>query len=270
MAKLLVYDKDNTHADPDKEYRGSYKKGYIVEVYEDSKPHVSPPQPPFLILQIADRTKVQVESYMQSWDRTVDYAVVARDVVLDGWRLDLSATNPNPSGKGHLTVAKVQNYLERWGAVNIGLSGNAVRFDIAISAILQSPNFWSRDVSLIVFNETAYDEGTGIHRMEADYNAVPPPPRMNLDDFEDMFDDTVTEHDAAVISNAGGVITFDIGRDVVIQRVRDEVQRAAQDTICRRKVYLDPAYADTIIAAGRELVATAAEIAPFIRDRETE
>ena len=39
MAKLLVYDKDNFHADPDKEYRGSYKKGYIVEVFEDSKPH---------------------------------------------------------------------------------------------------------------------------------------------------------------------------------------------------------------------------------------
>ena len=270
MAKLLVYDKDNFHTDSEKEYRGCYKKGYIVEVHEDTKPHVSPLQPPFLILQITDRTKAQVEQYMYQWDRVADYAVIARDVPLDGWRLDLVTINPNPSGKGHITQVMVQGYLEGWGATIIGMSGNAVRFDITIGAILRSGHFWGANVGLIVFNELSYDEGTGVHRTEANYGAVPVPPKTTLDTFEAGFARRVEEVEGTVISNTGGVIVFDIGRDAVIQRVRDEVKLSVADVICRRKVYLDPAYADTIIAAGRELVATAAEVAPFIRDRETE
>jgi len=271
MAKLLVYDKDNFHADPDKEYRGCYKKGYIVEVFEDSKPHVNPPQPPFLILQLTDRTKAQVESYMNQWERIVDYAQIARDVPNDGWRLDLETTNPNPSGKGHITLAKAQNYLENWNAINISKVGNAVRFDISIYNILTSQNFWGTDkVNLVIFNELAYDEGTGVHQVSANYGALPVPQGTTLDQFENNMASRVTEVGGIVITNTGGVITFDIGRDAVIQKAKDDVKRMMQDTICRRHLYLDPTYADTIISAGRELVATAAEVAPFIRDRVTE
>jgi len=271
MAKLLVYEKDNVHIDADKEYRGCYKKGYIVEVFEDSKPHVDPPQPPFLILQVTDRTKSQVDSYMESWIRSVDYNIINRDVALDGWRLDLFTTNPNPSGKGHVPLAKVQTYLENWGAINIGVVSNAVRFDIAISTILQSENFWGTDkVNLIVFNETSYNETNGVHITEANYGALPVPPQTTLQQFEENLESRVFEAGGDVISNTGGVITFDIGRDVVIDKVKEEVKRLATDTICRRQVYLDPSYADAIISAGRFLQATAAEVAPYIKDRMTE
>ena len=270
MAILLVFDHDNTHADPEKEYRGCYKKGYIVQVFEDGTPYVNPPAPPFLILQITGITQAQVEEYQKDWCRIIDYTVIQRSVPLDGWRLDIKATNPNPSGKGRLTVEKVQNYLENWGASIVGLVDNAVRFDIAISTILRSQNFWGVDVSLIVFAELSYDEGTGVHRIRADYSAVPVPEGMTDQKFEESIARSVEEHGGTVISNTGGIITFDIGRDVVIQQVRDEVKQLTEDTICRRRMYLDPAFVDQIIAAGRVMVATPAQVAPYFRNRQEE
>ena len=270
MAILLVFDHDNVHTDSEKDYRGCYKKGYIVQVFEDGTPYVNPPAVPFLILQITGVTKAQVEEYQNDWRRTIEYTIVQRSIPLDGWRLDIKATNPNPSGKGHLTLEKVQNYLENWGASVVGIVDHAVRFDIAISTILQSPNLWGVDVSAIDFTELSYDEGTGVHRTLSDYNAVPIPPNITPQKFAENISQRVVEHGGTVISNAGGVITFDIGRDVVIQRVRSEVKEFTEDTICRRRIYLDPMVADQIIAAGRVMVATPAQVAPYVRNRQAE
>jgi len=270
MAILLVFDHDNIHTDTEKDYRGCYKKGYIVQVFEDGTPYVNPPAPPFLVLQITGVTKAQVEEYQKDWRRTIDYTVVQRSIPLDGWRLDIKVTNPNLSGKGHLTLEKVQNYLENWGASIVGVVDNAVRFDIAISRILRSQRFWGANVSLVVFAELSYDEGTGVHRTRADYSAVPMPEGTTPQKFEEIISQRVEEHGGTVISNTGGIIIFDIGRDVVIQRVRDEVQQRVEDTICRRRLYLAPTFADQIIAAGRVLVATPAQVAPYIRNRQAE
>lgn len=270
MAKLLVFDRDNTHSDPEKEYRGCYKKGYVVETFEDTKPYVNPPQPPFLILQITDKTKAEVDEYMRGWVRQVDYSVIQRSVPLDGWRLELKATNPNASGKGHITLAKVQTYLENWGASIVGVVNNGVQFDITVFGIVQSENFWGKNPSLIVFNEAAYDEATGVHTVEANYGALPVPPKATLQQFEADIAQRVTEVGGTVISNTGGVIVFDIHRDVVVDRVKSEIKRLSEDTVCRRQKYLDPAFVDQIIAGGRVMIATAAEVAPYIKDRITE
>lgn len=65
MAILLVYDKDNTNPNSAKDQSGCYKKGNIVEVFEDGTKYVTPPQPPFLIIQVNGVTKSQVAQYMQ-------------------------------------------------------------------------------------------------------------------------------------------------------------------------------------------------------------
>jgi hypothetical protein len=64
MAILLIFDRDNTHPDPEKDVRGCWKRGMVVEVFEDDKPLVLPPAEPFYLVKIAGVTKAQAEKYM--------------------------------------------------------------------------------------------------------------------------------------------------------------------------------------------------------------
>jgi hypothetical protein len=261
MALLLIFDHDVTDPDPSRDYAAP-KKGYVIDVYESSEPYVGNPDPPFVILNISDRTKAEVEQYIQGWRRKVDYNIIARDISLDGWRLDLFTTNLNASGVGHVPLAKVQTYLENWGAQNINVVNNAVRFDITVSAALRSKNFWDVDTQLIVFNEIAYDEEEGVHRTQADYSATSFP--------EEKVSMKVKERKGYVVSNTGGVVIFDIRRNSVIDKVRGDVKRLVSNKIAYRRYYIDPIVVDQIIANGRSMTTTASVVAPYIRDRMTE
>jgi hypothetical protein len=64
VAILLLYDRNNTHPDPVKDVRGCYKRGDIVEVFEDDKPVAVPVQPPWAVIKIAGPTKAQAMKYM--------------------------------------------------------------------------------------------------------------------------------------------------------------------------------------------------------------
>jgi hypothetical protein len=62
MAILMVYDRDNKHVDPEKDARGCYKRGYVVEVFEDDKKLVEPPAPPFLFIKVPGVSKADAEA----------------------------------------------------------------------------------------------------------------------------------------------------------------------------------------------------------------
>lgn len=62
---LMIYDRDNTHIDPVKDQRGCYKKGYVVEVFDETKPLVIPPAPPFVFLKVTGVTKEWADKYFQ-------------------------------------------------------------------------------------------------------------------------------------------------------------------------------------------------------------
>ena len=66
MAILLIFDHDNTRADPVKDLRGCYKRGDVVQVFEDGTPCVIPPAPPFYIVEITGLSKALAEKYMQA------------------------------------------------------------------------------------------------------------------------------------------------------------------------------------------------------------
>lgn len=66
MAIFLIYDRDNTHPDPTKDQRGCYKRGYVVSVYDDDKPCVIPPSPPFYLIKVTGLSKELAEQYIQS------------------------------------------------------------------------------------------------------------------------------------------------------------------------------------------------------------
>jgi len=67
MATLLIYARNNVHADPEKDARGCYKLGDIVEVFDDSKPIASPIAPEWYIVRITDVTKAQVDHFMEPY-----------------------------------------------------------------------------------------------------------------------------------------------------------------------------------------------------------
>lgn len=66
MAILFVYDRDNSHKDAHVEATGSWKRGMVVECFEDDKPCVKNPQPPFILVRVPGLSKAEAEAkYMQ-------------------------------------------------------------------------------------------------------------------------------------------------------------------------------------------------------------
>ena len=271
MAILMLYDRDNSHDDPNIDYSGAYKKGYVVETFHDSKRLVLPPEPPFVFLKIIDKTKEDVDAYIREWRRAIDYTVLARDVGLDGWRVEIKANNPNVSGKGHLTREMVENYLTSWNCPVVDFVNHGVRFDVKVGDVLRSSRFWERDTSLLVFNEIAYDQQTGLHTTEVNYSALPVPPGTpSMQAFEDRIRSIVEDKGGAVISNSGGVIVFNMHRDTVMDEFREDLMRAVRHVVCRRQIYLAPEAVDAIIANERYMEASAKEIARYVRSRMDE
>jgi len=80
MALFLVYGKNNTHSDPEKQARGCYSIGDIVEVLDDSKHDgdlvKNPIAPPFYLVRITGVTKAQADKYMAPY---IDPATVGTE-----------------------------------------------------------------------------------------------------------------------------------------------------------------------------------------------
>lgn len=73
MAILLIIDRDNTHPDPVKDARGCWKRGMVVQVFEDGTPCVKEPKPPFVIVHVPGVSKADAEAkYMAAETKTTD------------------------------------------------------------------------------------------------------------------------------------------------------------------------------------------------------
>ena len=75
MAIFLLMDRDHTHPDPVKDARGCYKKGMIVQVFEDTQPCVIPPAEPFYIVKVTGLSMADALAYVQA---TLDGETVTR------------------------------------------------------------------------------------------------------------------------------------------------------------------------------------------------
>ena len=96
MAILLIYDRDNTHKNPEKAARGCYKRGMVVQVFEDGTPCVKEPLPPFVIVNVPGVSKADAEAkYMAAETKTVevDKEPVEETVRRRSTALDLTAVS---------------------------------------------------------------------------------------------------------------------------------------------------------------------------------
>jgi len=118
MATLLIYARNNVHIDPEKDARGCYKLGDIVEVFDDSKPIASPIAPEWYVVRITDVTKAQVLHFMEPY---VDPATVGTDqpVTLRRRKFNVEVATLPAAFKqkmtkdryAEVTLSQVRNYI---------------------------------------------------------------------------------------------------------------------------------------------------------------
>jgi hypothetical protein len=249
------------HPDAEKDRRGVYKKGYPVSIYDaPKKPRgFKEGLPYFCEIYVTDASVDELNamissifggvSIMQPWRREIDFSTVNNDPVIDGWRIDVYATNPGSSNYGGITGTMVENYLNKWNAEIYSATKNNVRFDVTIfedasnnPGTIQSEGFWEAPVTNISFTETDYNSTTGDHTVEADYS---------LSGYEaEKVATRVVDRGGTVNSNIGGVINFTINRSDIFQWFQDDVRQALENTIYRRQFYIPEETVDTIISTG--------------------
>ena len=96
MAILLIIDEDHHHKDPEKDARGCYKRGMVVQCFEDGTPCVKEPLPPFVIVNVPGVSKADAEAkYMAAETKTVeiDKEPVEETVRRRSTALDLTAVS---------------------------------------------------------------------------------------------------------------------------------------------------------------------------------
>jgi hypothetical protein len=247
--------------DISKDERGVYMKGYPVGKYDDPKKPRGYKEglPYFCEVYVTDASAAEIDAMIastfsgtsleQEWEREIDFATVNNDPVIDGWRIRVFATNPGFSNKAGITQAMVENYLTKWNAEVFSATTNEVVFDVAIfedissnPGAIQSEGFWNAIVDSIVFTETDYDSGTGVHTIEADYSATVFDP--------DAVQKRAEDRGGVVSSNVSGVITFVINRTDIFEYFQREIKKILEQRIYRRQFRIPETIVDTIISTG--------------------
>jgi len=252
------------HPDPEKDRRGVYKKGYPVALV--NAPHnfrgFKEGLPYRCAMNVIDGNVNDVEamiatifsenSLIQKWKRNIDWEVINNDLTIDGWRLRVFTTNPGFSNIAGLTREKVETFLNNWYADVISVHKNEVIFDVTIyqdgsfnPGALRSRGFWGFTTGLLTFDELAYNQGTGIHRIEVNYGALIPDKKAG---------EIVKEKGGEIITNVGGVITFDISRQDVLNEFKEDIKGKLRTIIYRRQFRIPETAVDDIISNGTQIL----------------
>lgn len=116
MCQLLVMGINKTHIDPLKDARGCYKRGDIVEVFEDGRLQTPPFGSPFVLINITGVSKVQADKYMEPrWDSlAIDKRLMIqrRNFHIDYTILPTALINKlRDTREATVTLTQVKNYI---------------------------------------------------------------------------------------------------------------------------------------------------------------
>lgn len=266
MVIFLIYDHDNIHPDLIKNRKGSYKRGYIVQIFEDGTSCVNTPSPPFVILKVPDITIDEVKNYTHQWQRKINYEIINQNLVIDGWRVRVFTTNPSVTdqgvGAGKITRVMVENYLNKWNATVFTFADNSVTFDATIYNAIISEGFWHADISQIVFSEISYDQVTGLHTVQVDYSPTPYRREQVIN--------KINRKNGTITSEVGKIIQFTITRQIVFDAFKQDIKQKTESILYRRRYYLPSDFITTIENNGRNHTITKTELLTLIHNRLTE
>ena len=215
--------------------------------------------PNWIVVTISNLRYRAALQWHGQWLRTPQLEIVAHNVALDEYRLRLSGKTPSTAGRGGVTLAEAQQFIDDWDAALFSSDANSVTFDLTVKAAGFSKGFWGRDLPDVVFAETSYDQGTGKHLVTADYSAT-------------SFTSNAVAHAARnrgadILDNVAGVLTYEIDRlDVRAELLRD-LHEELGHVVGKTRYTITEAAVDTVIAAGGTGTFTKAQLLSVLIDR---
>jgi len=245
-----------------KETRKNHFKGDIVEIRATGTGFGGSEPEAFVLAEVPELPMTDYEHYNGKWERIIDYEVVAQDKAQDGFRLRLFSTLVDSHLQGIVTKEAVEQYINSWGGSVHSFDTNEVVFDIRIVDAMQSPAFWEIPADEIVFTEIAYDQETGVHRIEIDYSA-----RENSPTYVERY---VRGKGATILSHANRVLTVDIPRSAVRQEFERDIAEKARKLIARRRYHVSEAVVDYIVSQGGYIQTDEATMLTYIKDKVAE
>lgn len=263
--QLLIRAIDNSHADPEKDRRGCYKKGYPVVVFPLTHTWgAEEGLPGFVILRCEDETITpeRVQNWLDQWKDDFDYEVLSANAVQGKYTVRVFEKNVSTSGANALTQEKVESWLLKWGCDNISVSANSVQFDFALWDAVRSFGFWEVPLTDVDFSLNGYDSGTGI----GDITITILNPQIKIKSVEHK----ITERGGTVVSSTEDTVRFTIKRSVILTKFREALKRAAERVYCRRQFYFTASQVDQVIAAGGTITLTKAQIMNAVKNKLTE
>ena len=215
--------------------------------------------PNWIVVTISDVTYKQALQYKGQWLRTPQLTVVSQDLVLDEWRLRLSGKTPAATGRGGVTLAEAQQFIDDWAATLVSSDANSVTFDLTVKDAGFSKGFWGRNLPSVVFAESSYDQGTGKHTVTADYSATSFSPNAVAH--------AAVNRGADVLDNVAGVLTYEIDRlDIRAELLRDIHEKLGQ-MVGKTRFAVTETAVDTVITAGGTGTFTKAQLLSVLIDR---
>jgi hypothetical protein len=275
MAQILFRLKDNNHPNPDKDRRGSYKKGYPVSIKPDGWYEGNPnwwqsayaDKTKWFVVEVTDATVEQLQHYAGSWKDNFDYEIVEARPAQGQYDVRVFEQNASASGANAITQAKVESFLTKWGCTAISATTNSVAFTFSLWNAVRSDAFW--EIPSVVlkgsFVLNGYTPATGVGNitftvLESAF------PNMDQAKITTMITRKVEERGGTVIGVDYPAFAFTIERSDILQRFRADVKRKGEGIYRRRQFVLPTAVVDTIVAAGGFVQRTKAELLAEIRN----
>jgi hypothetical protein len=269
MAEFLVKAVSATNPDPEKDRRGTHKKGDICAVMPDAHPWgAKEGLPLFVIVRCPEVTVEQVRNRIEPWVANIQFQVLQSNLPIDGHRIRMSNANAGASGAAGVTLAQVQAFLDNWNAVFVSAAPGTVTFDVSIAAAAVSPGLWNRDISVLNPTATNYVQAGGIHTFTLDLTLHPRWVEAPASVVQTVQSE-VQSAGGVWVSEVAGLATFTIDRNTVRERFRADVTQKL-GTFKRHRFHFTEAQVDTVIAAGGSITVTAAQLANAVRDALTE
>lgn len=234
-------------------------KGAVIEArHTDDGFGAAEVLPAIARIKVSDGTVEDLELYQMQWYKSLDWSIISNDPVADAYRLNISATNPG-NGDGNTSFAELQEALNSWGAVLVTEGANSVIVDMTVFGAISSEGFWDRAaVGAFSFTELNYDQGTGVHTIQADYSTI------NL--RASGVDKLVRRKGGVIISHEAKIITFTIQRSVAVQEFKSDLKSLSEKQVRVNRYRITTATVDAAIAGGGVTTVTLAALQAGIID----
>jgi hypothetical protein len=255
MAVLLVKQQDNNVPDTP----GKWRAGEIVNVFEDG--HIFglkevPSAGSFYHVHVTDKTKAQVESYLQVWEHDPVVSVENNDGV-GGFRLKITSTMVSTGGQNAVTRAQMDGFVTKWGGAYFAHDNSSYTFDITTFAAATSEGLWGPLAAQATFANSGF--AAGVQTVEI--TSRPP----------ELTDEKII---AAILKYGGGLVppdSFTMPTAAIKDEFEHDMKEKWRDLGYRRRRWTINAAGLAFLAAnGGTVTGTAAQVAGYINDGLTD